>query len=115
MDFWSRMKETLDKGIATSRDLYDKARDKAQDLTDRGVLRFEISQLESRAEKLLGKLGSRAFEALVTEGQTSLSRKTAGVKELIDEIDTLQNEIKSKEEQLAGMQQEPPKKAPSGA
>jgi transposase len=100
MDFWTRMKDTLDKGIASSRDLYDKARDKAQDLTDRGILRFEIGQLENQAEKLIAKLGSRTFEVLVREGQSTVSRKTSGVRELIEEVEAIQGRIKEKEDEL---------------
>ncbi len=110
MDFWARMKDTLDKGIETSRDLYGRAREKAQDLTDRGILRFEINQLDSEAEKLIAKLGSRAFEVLVTEGQTTVSRKTAGMHELIDEIVAVHERLKEKEAQLAKMQQDGGKK-----
>ena len=113
MDFWTRMRETLDKGLDTSRDLYSRAREKAQDLTDRGILRFEINQLETEAEKLIAKLGSRTFEVLVHEGQNTLSRKTPGVHELIDEIEAVQARVKDKEASLAKLQQEGQNK-PSG-
>ena len=103
MDFWSRMKDALDKGVSSSRELYDKARERAQDLTDRGILRFEISQLENQAEKIIAKLGSRTYEVLVREGQTTVSRKTAGVKDLIEEVEAIQGRIHDKEEQLSRM------------
>lgn len=104
MDFWSRMKQALDKGAATSRDLFDKARDKAQELGEIGVLKFEISQLENQAEKLIAKLGARTFEVLVGEAQTTVSRKTAGVKDLIAEIEGLRGQIASKESALKEVQ-----------
>ncbi len=104
MDFWSRMKQALDKGAATSRELFDKAKDKAQDLGEMGVLKIEISQLENQAEKLIAKLGARTFEVLVGDGQSTLSRKTSGVGELLDEIDSLRSRIADKEEALKYVQ-----------
>ena len=62
MDFWDRIKTTIDKGLEGSRDVLGRARDKAQDLGERGVLRVEILQLENQAEKLVGKLGALAYE-----------------------------------------------------
>ena len=111
MDFWARMRETLDKGLETSRDLYSRAREKAQDLTDRGILRFEVNQLENEAEKLIAKLGSRTFEVLVREGQNTVSKKTAGIHELIDEIEAVPARVKEKEATLEKMQRDATKKA----
>ena len=67
MDFWDRMKNALEKGLEGSKDLLGKVKDRTQDLGERGVLRIEILQLENLAEKLVGKLGARCYEALITE------------------------------------------------
>lgn len=100
MDFWDRMKNALDKGLQGSRDLLSKARDRAQDLGERGVLRFEILQLENQAESLVGKLGARAYEALITEKRERIDRETDGVRELIAEIDAIHERIREKEAAL---------------
>ena len=100
MDFWDRVKTTIDKGLEGSRDMLGRARDTAQDLGERGVLRVEILQLENQAEKLVGKLGAVAFEALVVEKQDQLTKDGAGVPELIDEINDVQARIKEKERLL---------------
>ena len=100
MDFWERFRTTIDKGVESSRGVLGKAQDRARDLGEKGVLRFEIMQLESRAEKLTTKLGARAFEVLVKEGQNTVSRKTSGVREVIDELAELEARIKEKEEAL---------------
>jgi len=102
-DFWQRMHTALDKGIASSRDLLGKAGDKAKDLGERGVVRFEIMQLESQIEKLTAKLGTRVFEVLSKEGQNTVSKGTAGVKELITEMEELAKRLSEKEAELHKM------------
>jgi hypothetical protein len=97
MDFWDRVKTTIDKGLEGSRDLLGKARDKAQDLGERGVLRVEIIQLENQAEKLVSKLGAVAYEALVVEKEDHVSSDSVGVPELIGEINEVHARIKEKE------------------
>ena len=97
MDFWDRMKNALEKGLEGSKDLLVKVRDRTQDLGERGVLRLEILQLENQAEKLVGKLGARCYEALVTERRELIDRETDGVSELIGEIDALHERIREKE------------------
>jgi len=97
MEFWDRVKTTIDKGLEGSRDVLGRARDKAQDLGERGVLRVEILQLENQAEKLVGKLGAVAYEVLVVDGQNELTKDSVGVRNLIDEINDVQVRIKEKE------------------
>ena len=100
MDFWERMKVTMEKGLDGSRELLSKAKDRAQDLGERGVLRLEIVQLENQAEKLIGKLGARTYEALVKENRLQVDRETEGVAALIAEIDEVHDRIRDKEEAI---------------
>jgi len=64
MDLMQKLQEGLNKGLAVSRDLLGKAKDKAQELGEKGVLKVEIMQLEDHAGKLVAKLGPQVFEAL---------------------------------------------------
>ncbi|MFP4115532.1 MAG: hypothetical protein ACOC2Y_10100 [Spirochaetota bacterium] len=100
MDFWDRMKNAMEKGLDGSRELLSKAKDRAQDLGERGVLRLEIMQLENQAEKLIGKLGTRAYEALVQEQRLQIDKQTEGIAELIKEIDDVHDKIREKEAAL---------------
>jgi hypothetical protein len=61
-------------------------------------------QLESEAEKLTAKLGTRAYEVLVREGQSTMSKNTPGVKDLITQIGDVERRIAEKE---AALQQQP--------
>ena len=98
MDFWERFRTTIDKGVESSRGVLGKAQERARGLGEKGVLRFEIMQLESRAEKITTKLGARTFEVLVKEEQNTVSKKTPGVRELIEELAEIETRVKEKEE-----------------
>jgi len=91
---------TIDKGVESSRGVLGKAQERARGLGEKGVLRFEIMQLESRAEKITTKLGARTFEVLVKEEQNTVSKKTPGVRELIEELAEIETRVKEKEEAL---------------
>ncbi len=100
MSFWDRMKEIVDKGIETSKDVLGKAAEKAKELGDKGVLRFEIMQLEKQGERKLVQLGTFVFDLLVKQEKTSVSKSTQGVKEIIEELIQVEKKIDEKEEAL---------------
>ena len=68
MSFSERMKDMIDKGLDASRDFAKKAGEKAKELGEKGVLKLEIAQLESRAEKLIAKLGAEVYASMVDRG-----------------------------------------------
>jgi hypothetical protein len=113
MGFLDKLQETLDQGLKSSKELFGKAKEKAKDLGEIGVLRFEIRQLESQAEKLVAKLGSRAYEVLVEEGEQGtagegaepiVTSDTEGVKEILSAIAGVRTEIEAKEEQIKNIE-----------
>jgi hypothetical protein len=100
MSFWDRVKEIVDKGIETSKDVLGKAAEKAKDLSEKGVLKFEIMQLERQAERKLTQLGAMVVDLLVKQEKGSVSKSTAGVKEILEELVELEHKIDDKEEAL---------------
>lgn len=100
MTFLDRLQDTFNKSLDTSRDLLSKAKEKAVDLGDKGVLKFEIVQLENQAEKLFGKLGTVAFKILSESDDHTVSVETPEVKELMQEIRNVRSKITEKEELL---------------
>lgn len=98
MDFMQRLQDGLNKGLNVSRDLFGKAKDKAQELGEKGVLKVEIMQLEDQAAKLMGKLGALAFESFC-EGRDSMER-SAEVDALVREIEDVKGLVEAKERQL---------------
>jgi hypothetical protein len=100
MGFWERMKDVLDKSLETSKDVLEKARDKAKELGEKGVLKYEIMQLERNAEKKIVLLGTKIYELLVKEEKNSISKSTPGVKELLEELMNLEEKVDEKEEAM---------------
>lgn len=107
MDFWDRMKGAIDKGVDSSRDLFGRAREKAKGLGERGVVRFEIMQLESQAEKLVAKLGSLTFEQLADDPNATVARTSPGISALLEEIKEVRARITEKEAALRAMNETP--------
>ena len=100
MTFVERMKELLDQGVAVSKDLAGKASAKAQDLGERGVLMLEIRQLEGQAQKLIGNLGTEAYQAFTERGVKTLSADNSAVKALLNDIASARESIEKKEAEL---------------
>jgi len=100
MDFLHRMQGLFDKGLENSRELFSKAKDRAQDASETGVTKFEIMQLERQAEKKIAKLGSEVYRVLVDEDQNTVSKKTPDVRDLLDEITELRDKINERESKL---------------
>lgn len=98
MDFWTRMKQTVDKGVETSHDLFEKAKERAQDLSRTGVLKYELMQLEDQAGKQLARLGTAVYEAL--HSGESVTTDTDGVAAIMEEITALKARIAAKEVEL---------------
>jgi hypothetical protein len=98
MSFRERMEEIINQGIGSSREMFDKAKEKAKDLGERGILKYELLQLEKQAEKQLAKLGGLVYDKLVSKNQATLSRET--VKDLLSDLTDLKQRIEEKEEIL---------------
>jgi hypothetical protein len=96
MGFQEKFKETVSKGLEQSKNIFGAAKDKAKELGDSGILRFEIRQLNDKIKKEEHALGHAAYELLAVEGKQSVTRKTAGVKELIDTIEDLNTQVTAK-------------------
>ena len=100
MTFSERMKEMLEQGLAVSKDLAAKAGAKAQDLSERGILMWDIKQLENQAQKLLTRLGNEAFIAFTEHDQGSIDRDAVEFKTILDEIVVVRDAIEKKEIEL---------------
>ena len=98
MGFWERMEEVINQGLESSREILGKAKEKAKDLGEKGLLRYEISQLERQAEKKFSQLGATVYEKLVLKDQATVSRDA--VKELLDDIQELKNRLEKLESDL---------------
>ncbi len=98
MSFWDRMEEVVNQGLESSREILGKAKEKAKDLGEMGLLRYEIGQLERQAEKKFGQLGAKAYEKLVLKEQATVGKEA--VKELLDDIQELKDRLERLEQDL---------------
>ncbi len=97
MAFSDKMHALVNKGIAASRDIASKASFQAHTWGEMGVLKVELIQLRSQAEKLTTKLGAEAYAALAERGETVLKAETPAVRELLNRITELGKLMEDKE------------------
>lgn len=100
MDWKKKVEQGLKTGVESSKKLFEKAREKARDIGDYGVLSLEVKQLQSRHDDLVAKLGSVTFHLLEVEGRSSVSSRTPEIKELISGIASTSEMLASKREAM---------------
>ena len=101
MTLWNRIEKAVEQGLDASRGVLDKARIGAKDLSEIGVLKFDVLQLERQSMKLLSQLGHEVYEAFGARSQHTVSKNTVGVKELVAELADVERRIDEKERALA--------------
>jgi len=100
MTFSERMKEVLEQGWAMSKELALKAGEKAQDLGERGMLMWDIKQLENQAQKLISRLGNEAYTAFTERQQATIEREKVEIRTILEEISIVKDQIEKKEIEL---------------
>ena len=101
MNLWNRIEKAVGQGLDVSREVLDKAREGAKDLSEKGVLKFDIMQLERQSMKVLSRLGQEVYDAFSVRNENSVARDTVGVKELVVELGDIERRIEEKESALA--------------
>ncbi|HOX92907.1 MAG TPA: hypothetical protein PLC54_08275, partial [Spirochaetales bacterium] len=74
--------------------------EKAKEWGEMGVLKMEIVQLRSQAQKLTSKLGAIVYETLVEKGEATVSKDSALIRDTLLQIETLEKQIDDKEAQF---------------
>jgi len=100
MTFGEQLKIKLEQGWAASKDFCIKAGAKAQDLGERGLLMWDIKQLENKAQKLTLRLGNEAYIAFTDRDQAEITRESEEFKTILDEILDIKEQIEKKETEL---------------
>jgi len=100
MTFGEQMKNLLDQGWAASKDFAMKAGEKAQDLGERGILMWDIKQLENQAQKLISRLGSETYIAFTEHNQEAIERNAVEFRTILEEISLVREQIEKKEAEL---------------
>jgi hypothetical protein len=97
MAFSDKMREMMNRGMAASRDIVSKAASQAQTWGEMGVLKVEVVQLRTQAEKLTAELGAEVYAALAERQEPSVSADAKAVKDLIGRITDIGRIIEEKE------------------
>ena len=100
MTFSERMKNLLEQGWTASKDFALKAGAKAQDLGEKGILMWDIKQLENQAQKQIARLGNEAFIAFTERNQETIDRSTIEFRTILEEIANIKDQIEKKENEL---------------
>ena len=100
MTFVERMKKVLNQGLESTKEALDTAAEKAKEMGEKGVLRYEISRLEREAERKFAILGNDVYQVLVERGQQTVSKNTGEIKVLLEELGDLERRIRDKEASL---------------
>ncbi len=103
MDFFERMKQVMSQGVETTRKGMEQAAEKARELGEKGVLKYEIMRLEKDVERRFALLGSQVYRVLSESGQSSVPASAPEVQGLVAEIRDLQKKIEDKEKALAAV------------
>ena len=96
MDWRQKFEQSLNQGYDVSRKLFGKAKQRATELGEYGVLSLEVRQLEQKHTDLLTRLGSKVHTLLVDEKRSTVTAKSQGVKELLEELEDVRRELDRK-------------------
>jgi len=109
MDWKEKFEKGLNQGFDSSKRLFDSAKKQAQKLGEQSVLSLEIRQLESRNAEQIRNLGERVYQLLSLEGQSTVSSRSTGVKEILNDLADIRSllekkraELKKEDEKAAG-------------
>ncbi|MDR2630957.1 MAG: hypothetical protein LBC60_08555 [Spirochaetaceae bacterium] len=89
-----------EKGFKASKDILQKAGTKAQDLGETTILKLEIKQLEGQAQRLIGRLGTEVYSALVEHESPGITSDTPAIKAILAEIALVKESIEKREQDL---------------
>jgi len=99
---WDNIKKSVGelatKAAEKGREITREATDKAEELTKLGKIKLDIFQIKREIEKKLTDLGGVAYDLLNAPESTDIP-SNARVKELVQDIKDLEQQLKAKEEQ----------------
>ena len=96
---WDRVKKNLV-------DWYGTAYEKTDELARVGKKKIEITGVNRAIERHLSELGGRVYDMIVEQGKSGVIAKDARVKELIEQVQDLEEELKGKEEEIEAIRAE---------
>ena len=99
--FKTKFFDFLDKSVNASKNGLKTAGQKISDFGDKSVQKIELSQQKSKLETLYKAFGKEAYAYLSASKNSSLTLQTQEIKDLYNQIKTLQKDISAREKKLA--------------
>lgn len=96
MDWKEKFEKGIHQGLDSSKKLFEGAKDQAKKMGEQGVLALELRQLESKRTDLLIKLGTKVYELLSEQGQSTVTSRSTGVKESLQELEEVSQLLEEK-------------------
>lgn len=100
MTFAEKMNEVVGKGLAASREALVKAGTQAQTWGEMGVVKVEIIQLRSQAERVAAQLGAAVYTAFVERSVAEISAEEPEFKPLLKHLADINAQIEEREERF---------------
>ncbi len=96
---WDKVKKNLV-------DWYGTAYEKTDELARVGKKKIEITGVNRAIERHLSELGGRIYDLIVVQGKSGVIAKDTRVKEIIEEVKRLEEELEEKETEIEAIRAE---------
>ncbi len=100
MDWKKKVSRSLNQGFDQSKQLFGKAKKQALSIGEQTILITEIKELKRKKDLLYLNLGREIYALLVNRGRTSVSLRTAEIKNIFPELEKLISDLAVKEMML---------------
>jgi hypothetical protein len=97
MNFAERMREVIRKNLIANNILVVQALEDADNFQNNANLEHEINHLEKNLENIVLRVGNEVYTLLIKKKQSTLSKNTGAIKDLLLEIMKLEKQIMEKE------------------
>jgi len=96
---WDTIKKGLKDGAKIAKEGVYVAADKAEELSKKGKVKIEISNIKRKIEKNFTELGGKVYHLIQEEKVENVAEKDE-IKKLLDTISAFEGEMKKKEKEL---------------
>jgi hypothetical protein len=100
MGFSEQMKEIMQKSFESTKSFLAKAAEKAKEVGEKGIIRYELNELEKEAENKFALIGSEVYSLLIEKKQHTISKNTPEIKDVLEELKKLEELMLKKQAEL---------------
>jgi len=97
MNWKKKVSKGLNQGFDQSKQFLDKAKKQALSIGEQTLLITEIKELKKKEDHLYQDLGREIYALLVNKGRSSVSLRTAEIKQIFPQLEKLISDLAVKE------------------